>query len=177
MVDEVWMNIHGYESLYQISNLGRVKSITKCSIHMSGDYIKKDSIDKDGYAYVKLRKERKYKQWRVHRLVAMHFIGLPENYKNLQVNHLDGNKSNNRVDNLEWCTLAENIQHGYRMGLYRVGEEKHNAKLTNNQIKEIRSTYIRGSRTKGIKPLARKYGVSAQAIRYIINKVTYKDVI
>lgn len=97
---EVWEDIQGYEGYYQVSNLGRVKSLYK------GSAILKGSVNNRGYHTVILYKDGKYKHFLKHRLVAQAFIPNPQ--KLPQVNHKDEDKSNNNVSNLEWCTNAYN---------------------------------------------------------------------
>ena len=115
---EIWKPIAGYEGLYEVSNLGRVKSLERYEIARKGvvrkrkGRILKSASDKDGYLKVTLSKEHKLKTIGVHRLVAEAFIPNPEN-KNT-VNHKDENKNNNVVENLEWSTNGENNNHGSR---------------------------------------------------------------
>ena len=108
-MEEEWRDIKGYEGKYQVSNLGRVKSL-------GNNKSKKEKILKHinscGYSNVNLYKNGKKKPFLVHRLVAMHFIENPNNYS--QVNHKDENPTNNRVDNLEWCTHEYNLNYGTR---------------------------------------------------------------
>jgi hypothetical protein len=105
MINEVYKDIKGYEGLYQISNLGNVKSIKSKKILVQ-------SSSSSGYKFINLRKNSKGKNFRVHRLVAETFI---PNYNNLPyVNHKDENPKNNCVDNLEWCTASYNINYGDR---------------------------------------------------------------
>lgn len=106
MKEEIWKPVVGYEGLYEVSNLGKVKNNKK--IISSVD-------DGNGYLRLHLSKEGKVKSFRVHRLVAEAFIENP--YGLPKVNHIDGNKKNNVVDNLEWCTQAENVEHAYSSGL------------------------------------------------------------
>lgn len=101
-LNEVWKDIEGYEGLYQVSNLGRVKSV-------KNNIIRKPRIA-SGYFYVNLSKAGKKKTYKIHRLVAQHFIANPNNYP--CVNHKDENKLNNFYDNLEWCTFKYNINYG-----------------------------------------------------------------
>lgn len=114
-MDEVWKDITGYEGLYQISNYGRVKSLERKVRHNYGKFrtvpekILKPSPDGDGYLYVSLSKEGKKKNPKIHKLVALHFLSNPDNLP--QVNHIDENKDNNVVTNLEWCTSLHNLQH------------------------------------------------------------------
>lgn len=107
---EIWKNIPQYEGIYQVSSLGRVKSLK-----FNKEKILKNSLDKKGYVRVNLFKNGEALTFFVHQLVALTFIQNPL-FKD-QVNHKDGNKLNNCVDNLEWCTNLENIRHAYRTGL------------------------------------------------------------
>lgn len=106
---EVWKEIEGYPN-YQISNLGRVKSLNY--LRTGKEKIMKGYKDKYGYLYVGLYKEGKVKMLKIHRLVALAFIDNPDNLQ--QVNHIDENPTNNSVDNLEWCTAKYNINYGTR---------------------------------------------------------------
>lgn len=109
---EQWKPIEGYEDLYEISNLGNVKSLPKtrgCCV--GGEKILKQNYSKYGYMLVMLCKNGKPQSFAVHRLVAKAFIPNPENKP--QVNHIDGNKENNNLTNLEWCTASENTKHAY----------------------------------------------------------------
>lgn len=115
MNEEIWKDIPNYESLYQISNYGRIKSLSKKIKNKNGYRITKDKILKniladDGYLKTILYKNKKAKMFLVHRLVAQVFI---PNINNLpQINHKDENKSNNYIDNLEWCTQKYNNNYG-----------------------------------------------------------------
>lgn len=119
---EVWKDIKNFPN-YQISNFGRVKSkerITNVGIKNVKQIIRKEKILKPlkitkGYLGTRLYNNLNAKTFKIHRLVAKYFIPNPNNLS--QVNHKDGDKTNNRVDNLEWCTQTENMQHSYRIGL------------------------------------------------------------
>ena len=124
MVEE-WKPIQGYEGCYEISSLGRVKSVERkvynpCVLG-DGCYrtvpekIRKPNIMK-GYHCVGLVKNKSIKIFRIHRLVIEHFVGQAPSQE-YQVNHIDGDKSNNRVENLEWVTPKENTQHAIKTGL------------------------------------------------------------
>lgn len=113
---EVWKDIENYEGIYQVSNLGNVKVLSRQVWNGKGfrtqdERILQQSNNQWGYNIVTLTKDSKRKPHKVHRLVAQAFIPNPENKE--QVNHIDGNKTNNNVNNLEWNTRQENISHAY----------------------------------------------------------------
>lgn len=123
MNDEVWKDIKDYEGLYQVSNLGRVKSLKMWNNnkHIKG-YIQRDKILKPklnrntGYYYVTLYKEKdKARYFTIHRLTAQAFLDNPNCYP--CINHIDGNKKNNSIDNLEWCSYKHNSREAHRLGL------------------------------------------------------------
>lgn len=112
--DEQWKDIKGYEGLYLISDRGRVLSLYKYrSNGKKGYYVNTREMNKSltttGYEKVELSKNGKQKSFKIHRLVAKHFVANPFNRQ--VVNHIDGNYLNNNSDNLEWCTTAENVLH------------------------------------------------------------------
>lgn len=126
MIKEEWKDIKGYEGLYQVSNMGRVKSLDRyrkngidenniCFI--KGKILSPAKQKDSGYMFVSLSKNRKTKGFRVHRLVAEAFIPNPNKYK--CVNHKDENKQNNKVDNLEWCTYKYNLNYGTKIDRYK----------------------------------------------------------
>ena len=105
MMEEIWKDIKGYEGRYQVSNLGRVRSLK-----FNGLIRKQKHFGNTDYLFVVLYKDKKYTRFTVHRLVAEHFVeGFKEGYV---VNHKDENKQNNRADNLEWCTQRYNFMYG-----------------------------------------------------------------
>lgn len=111
MEKEIWKPVVGYEGLYEVSNIGRVKGINTYS-HKE-PIILSQCKRKDGYLSVRLSKNNISKSKTVHRLVAMAFIPNPDNLE--MVNHKDENKANNKVDNLEWCTRAYNQKYSIRL--------------------------------------------------------------
>lgn len=113
-MQEIWKDIEGYEGLYQVSNSGKIRSIRYS--HINKITIMAFHYNKKGYTRVHLTKNKIDKYVSVHRLVANAFIPNPNNYP--QVNHIDGNKLNNCVDNLEWCTNKYNFQHALKLGLF-----------------------------------------------------------
>lgn len=122
---EVWKDIEGFEGYYQVSNLGRVKSLERIRIANNGksetaqfpvkEKILAISKQTQGYSQASLCKDGTQKSYRLNRLVANAFIPNPDNKP--EVNHIDGNKDNNCVDNLEWVTSVENIRHSWVNGL------------------------------------------------------------
>ena len=121
--NERWKDIKDFEGFYKISDYGRVKSLKRIINH-NGSYskhirikelIRKIRINKQGYWYLNLAKNGVYKTKKIHRLVAEHFIDNPHNYP--FINHIDGNKLNNNINNLEWCTPSYNTNHAYKLGL------------------------------------------------------------
>ena len=105
MKKEYWKPVVGYEGLYEVSNWGRVKSLK-----FGKEKILKQSKNNKGYCLVTLSKNGTHKHFQVHRLVALHFLPNPNNLP--QINHKDENKTNNNVDNLEWCTNEYNHNYG-----------------------------------------------------------------
>lgn len=117
---EIWKDIPGYEGYYKVSNKGRVKSLLFQNNALNKKFprekILKQKKDKYNSYRVELWKNGKNKTWLVHRLVGLAFLGIPK--ENMTINHKDGNRLNNHINNLEWCTRKANIQHGFRTGLY-----------------------------------------------------------
>ena len=119
MIDnEIWKPVVGYEDLYEVSNLGRARSLDRTvnsGIKHSDKVVKKGkilkaSLNSSGYLYLNLWRQRKNKKYRVHRLVAEAFLPNPEGLP--QVNHKNENKTDNRVENLEWCSNKYNMNYG-----------------------------------------------------------------
>ncbi len=136
---EIWKDIAGYEGLYQVSNLGRVKSLDRKIKHARfGEVNRKGKelkrfVDDDGYLRVGLFNGDNKKTRLVHRLVAEAFIENPENKKT--VNHINGIKTDNCVDNLEWNTHEENIKHSHKTGLN--GSKNHLNQRSSKKVMQI----------------------------------------
>ena len=166
---EEWRDVVGYEGYYQVSNFGRVKSLQRDTVK-----ILKSKPAIGGYLRVVLCKNETKKNRPINILVAQAFIPNHENKK--QVNHLDGDKKNNCMDNLAWATPAENIAHAFDMGLRKSGCEHHMAKFTADQVREIRRDCVPGDPERGFKAFARKFNVTPKIIENAYHRISYKDV-
>ena len=133
--EEIWKDITGYEGLYQVSDKGRVKSIG-----YGKERILKPGRDKDGYLFVILCKNHKMKCCRIHRLVSQSFILNPQNLP--QINHKNEDKTDNKVDNLEWCSAKYNLNYGTHNQRMAETKSKHVLQYmkTGEFIKEWKST-------------------------------------
>lgn len=122
--NEIWVPVERYQNLYEVSNLGRVRSLEYATSHRIYPSVMMKSIENDKYLYVTLYDRRGGKQqFAVHRLVAYHFLDVPDNYKELDINHKDFNTRNNSVENLEWATRLENVRYSSTRG--RLDNRKH----------------------------------------------------
>ena len=171
---ERWLPVVGYESSYEVSNIGRVKRIGKGRGSKNGRILK--STERSGYPMVALWSGNKRVLVTVHRLVALAFLGQPRH--GFEVNHKDNIRSHNNVENLEWITHSANVSHVYANG-YRQrpphtihkGMENGTAKLTDEQVIDIRRRRSNGE--LGIS-LAREYGVSNTTICRIILRKNWR---
>jgi hypothetical protein len=140
---EVWTFIKGYNKNYSVSNLGRIRSNERKTPDGRTIFEKVllTRVSKDGYIRVKLYQNSKQKTFYLHRIVANHFLG----NSNLDVNHIDGDKENNQIDNLEFVTRSENLKHAYDIGLKKVSNyqklrTRNNLKSTHiNNQKKVRN--------------------------------------
>lgn len=136
---EIWKDIQGYEGFYQISNLGNVKSLERVVDKGNGilQHRKERIMNKresvDGYYIAKLNVNKKSTSIAIHILVARHFIDNPNNYP--EVNHKDCNRKNNQVDNLEWCTHQQNVEHSKQLGHYKTKSGCDNPNYKNDTLK------------------------------------------
>lgn len=168
--DEEWRDIVGYEGLYLVSNMGRVKGVNRIKIIKGFNYeCAEKLLSPTGKKYknVCLFNNGIRGYFLVHRLVAIAFIPNPENKP--EVNHLRGYKNGDGVDNLEWATKPENEKHAHKMGfkIGNRGEKNYRCKLTLIQVNEIKGKYKRRLYTSVM--LAKEYGVSQSHIIMIIN--------
>lgn len=157
--------IKGYEGIYEIDNLGNVYSVKHGILK---PYLK------NGYFAVNLY-SKTCKHYYIHRLVAESFIPNPEKLR--EVNHLDCNKLNNHVSNLEWCNRMRNLKHSYENGLKRCGEKHGMHKLTENEVLQIRNEYVKNSKDKSLHKLADKYGVDWCTIQAIVTGKLWKHLL
>lgn len=163
---ESWKIIENYTD-YQISNYGNVKSLK-----FNKERILKPQNYK-GYLNVYLLLNKNLKWYSVHRLVANAFITNPDNKP--QVNHIDGDKLNNYVNNLEWVTCSENHKHAFKIGLKSINGEKHpSCKLTDNEVLAIHGLYLSGMTLTTISKL---YNVTIATISYIVNGINWNHLL
>ena len=150
----MWKPIKGYEGLYEVSDKGQVRN--------SKGQLKTLKKDKDGYYKVCLSKNSKKRPYFVHRLVAEAFIHNKDNKP--VVNHIDGNKTNNRVANLEWVTRSENDKHAFRLGL-----RKPTCGGTSKKVKQydLNGNFIR--EYNSLSHASRETGFTVQNISYCAN--------
>ncbi len=175
---EVFKKIKGYEN-YEVSNYGNVKSIdhfvrskNNSKRVQKGRLLTKPKTVK-GYLQVSLSNNGIRFNTGVHRLVALAFIPNPENKP--QVNHINGIKDDNSLENLEWCTNKENQIHAVKNNLCNpnLGEKHHNSKLTNEQVKNARRMFKLGMDNI---TLSRLYNISAPAMSKILRNKTYINI-
>lgn len=181
-MEEVWKQIEGIQG-YLVSNLGRIKSIKREKIRNNGkpltipERIVRGSKDTKGYLQLDVKQDGKRIIKFIHRIVAETFIPNPDNKQ--QVNHIDGNKLNNSVENLEWVTCEENIHHAWEKKLNKPlqGEKHGNAKLTDEQVRYIRKHYIPRDKEYGASALGRKFGTTIAPIYQVIHGKGWKHVV
>jgi hypothetical protein len=178
---EKWVGIKGFETLFMVSSCGRVKALPrKIRTRSNGNgnpYLKKEhlmkgSLTRKGYRYVTLRKNNQPLLKYVHRLVAEAFIPNPDNLAS--VNHIDGNKENNNVNNLEWMSLRDNSLDGIKKGLIKVtGEHKGTAKLNIEEVKNMRKLYRTGLKPKAI---SQRFNVTENCAYHVVTRRTWRHI-
>lgn len=176
--NEIWVSINGYKDLYEISNKGRVKSLKRKCLAKGNKYrVVNECIIRSfpnktraNYLYVNLNNNG-IKQFRVHRLVAIHFIPNPNNLE--QVNHIDGDKNNNTTENLEWCTGEENMKHSFKIGTHKIrtGENAPGAKLTLEDVTQIKE---RLNKKESGRSIAKDFNISEGMISLIKHNKYWK---
>ncbi|WP_343743332.1 NUMOD4 domain-containing protein [Herbaspirillum huttiense] len=165
-MEEVWVPVIGYEGSYEVSNKGAVRSVVRTITYkgrwgMTTTVLPQKVLSLNrtpaGYLDIQLSRDGRHKHHLIHRLVAAAFIGASD----LQINHKDGDKENNSVLNLEYCTSQENLLHCTRVLKKKIGEGSGSAKLKADDILKIRSDH------RVLREIAADYGVSLQAISYV----------
>ena len=179
MSTEVWKDIPGFKDSYQVSNMGRVRSVDRVVTYKNGRVGKhrgrvlKPGVNTRGYEYLALYNDTGRNNKTIHRLVLETFK--PHvNMIDLQVNHIDGDKLNNHLTNLEWVTARDNMLHAYDMGLIKKrSEDSHYAKLSNVDVLEILQRLDNGELQRDI---ALDYGVGRRCITDINTGATWRAV-
>lgn len=156
---------------YQISKNGNLKRLAfkGTGTFTKRDYLLKPNKAKNGYLSFNLKKNGTYKHFTQHRLLAINFIKNPNNYK--CVNHINGIRHDNRLENLEWCSHSQNSKHGYDFN----GRKNSLRKLTEEQVFEIKKRMQNYKRGMGVQ-LAKEFNVSIYIISLIRNNKTYTKV-
>ena len=158
-IAETWRAVVNYEGIYDVSNHGRARRMVSTTNTFAGKILKPWTSD-SGYHRVRLCKNVDQQDMSIHSLVIGAFIG--EQPEGEEVNHIDGNKLNNNVANLEYITHSGNVRHAYMTGLTKParGESHHNAKLTESDVFAIRQLIGKESNTS----IGRKFHISRPAI-------------
>jgi hypothetical protein len=158
-MNEIWKSIKDYENLYQVSNLGRIRSMHS-KWNNSGDKILCGRLH-EGYYKIVLTKDGKASQKFIHRLIAEAFIPNPHNKP--CINHINGIKTDNSIENLEWVTIQENCQHAHNTGLQpsRKGGNNPWSKLNSGQVLEIFHS------TRSNREIAEQYNITRDAVSLI----------
>ncbi|KKL24932.1 hypothetical protein LCGC14_2410390 [marine sediment metagenome] len=176
MVMEDWLPVAGYEGFYSVSTLGRVRrdAPTKYrgGISYPGRVLRtyQTQYNSNKYRIVSLCTGKGWRIGKVHRMVAIAFLGPP--LPGMCVNHKNGDKWDNRVQNLEWVTLVENCRHAVAAGLTMYGEKNKMARLSAAQVRTIRQSYRTGNTTQ--RALAQTFRTSQACIWSIIHRRTWK---
>jgi hypothetical protein len=175
----IWKDIEGFENIYKINNIGIVKSLDKKLRIGNGFYIKKGRIIKpymnnSGYLRINLYDNKIKIAYYLHRLLAQTFIINTLSKK--EVNHKDGNKLNNNLDNLEWVTSSENKKHAFRIGLKSTaGELSPKHKLTEWDVKIIRKMY-KNTKYWTQRKIGELFGITDGHINNIVNYKNWRNI-
>lgn len=165
-IEEIWRDVLGYEGFYKISNLGRLMSLNRTD--KKGSNIIMKPYQSRGYFQVNLKVKGIRKMKHIHRLIAIAFIPNPENKPH--INHIDGNKGNNSMSNLEWCTPQENVRHAYDI-LNVINKRR---KLSKEDVFYILS--LGNFSDKKSLELSKIFNVSKSCISSIRRRTYYKNI-
>lgn len=168
-IEEIWKDVVGYEGLYEVSNLGRIKTN-----HGRKPFLDTDVFHPKGYRYVALTKNKIRRSHSVHKVVASSFLPNPNNY--IEINHKDGVKNNNISSNLEWCDRSWNVVHSFVTGLNKPkkGSDHYLTKLTDSDVIEIRRLHKEkfGNYTE----IGRIFGVTHSHVGFIVRRESWKHI-
>ncbi len=174
-----WRAIKGYEDLYEVSNTGLVRSLDRVDRlnRFKKGVLKAPCDNGRGYLCVNLKHNGKQTQKTIHRLVAQAFIANPDNLP--EVNHKDGNKANNHVNNLEWCTISDNKKHAFKNGLnkQRKGLDNPQHTLSKEAVIFIRNNAKPYDKNYSYAELARKFNVSEPTIKRVVWRKSYVSIL
>lgn len=172
MEQEIWLPVIGKEGLYEVSNMGRVKSLPRIIKNSNNRSVRERImavVKNKGYVVVGLQGNKS--NIGVHRLVAAAFIPNPDNKP--FINHKNGVRNDNRVENLEWCTQKENVHHAFETGLIPTGEKTKQTTLSNAEVVEI----YKKSKNQPHKTLAKEYNTTVSVVNHIAIKANWKRVL
>jgi Trp operon repressor len=172
-MSEKWLPVVGYEDVYSVSNFGKIRrekpyKSTKVGRILVG------GKNPQGYSIFGLYKNGTRHYMALHTIVTNAFLG--QRPKDKVVNHKDGNKLNNNIQNLEYVTVKENNDHAKNTGLLRPlrGEDKVEAKLTEKNVKQMRSDYL--NKIKSQKELTQEYGISIACVSRTVNRKSWQHI-
>jgi DNA-binding transcriptional regulator YiaG len=176
--NEIWKDVVGWEGLYQVSSLGRFKSLSReKTIGARGKILMKSFLMKQGqsrgYFYIIFYRNGIIEKHQSHRVVANHFIKNSENKRT--VNHINGNKKDNTINNLEWLNDSEQQKHAVKIGLRNktLGENSNLSKLNETSVKEIRELHKQKIKQN---ELASIYKINRNTVHNIVNNITWKHI-
>lgn len=169
MNEEIWKDVVGYEGVYSVSSLGRVRRDVRGGAAVPGRILRASPLRR-GHLIVSLYGGSGPKKPYVHRLVACAFLGPPPSSRH-EVAHNDGNPSNNHASNLRWATHADNMSDMIAHGTSTRGSRQRMAKLTDADVRAIRMRYAAGGVTQ--KDLAREFGVMRQTVSKVVTRFSW----